>query len=260
MAPAFRCCTLEEVDGVAIFTVNRPKTLNALNPDTWEDFCEFAAYLADAPHLKVAIITGAGEKAFIAGADIGDLKETSFMEGIKNRLLEGLNALENGLKPVIAAVNGYALGGGMEVALACDIRIVSENAVFGLPETGLGIIPGAGGTQRLARLVGLGVAKDMVLAGRQLNAQEAVQYGLAMKCVPQDVLMDEAMKVAKTILKKAPLAIAFGKRAVNVSMDVDLKTALYVEALTNSILFQTEDKLEGTSAFVEKRKPNYKGK
>lgn len=260
--PTFTHFTLEEQDGIDIFTISRPEVLNALNPATWHDFMQFARYLNDSD-LKVGIITGAGSKSFIAGADINSLLSMAPIDALYSpgtELGEALQALEKCRKPVIAAINGFALGGGMEVALACDVRIMSENAVFGLPEVGLGLIPGAGGTQRLARMAGIGVAKQLILTGQNMTAQDAVVHNLAMKVVPQENLLDEAVKLAKTMAKRGPIALQVAKRAINISMDTDLTTALYMENLAFGILLSTEDKKEGTSAFIEKRKPQFSGK
>ncbi|SMC82763.1 enoyl-CoA hydratase/isomerase family protein [Papillibacter cinnamivorans] len=261
--PEFTHFTLEEQEGIAIFTISRPEALNALNQAAWTDLLNFAEYLEKAEHLQVGIITGAGDKSFIAGADINTLTGMVPMDAVNppcTDLGQALILLESCSKPVIAAINGYALGGGLEVALACDFRIVSENAALGLPEVGLGLIPGAGGTQRLSRLAGIGIAKDMILAGRTLSAQEAVTHNLAMKVVPREDLLAEAVKLAKSLAKKGPLALRLGKQAINRSLDVDLKTALYIENLTFGMLLSTDDKREGTRAFIEKRKPAFKGK
>ena len=206
--------------------------------------------------MKVLVITGAGEKAFCAGSDVRSLADRDALSEVFARgLLYITNKLEKSTKPVIAAINGYAFGGGLELALGCDIRIASENAAFAFPETGLGIIPGAGGTQRLARMIGVGRAKEMILAGRRLNAQD---FGLVMKVVPQAQLMEEAEKLAETLLEKAPLAIAMAKRAIRASMDTNLQDGLDMEGLMAGVIFSTEDRIEGMRAFKEKRRPEYR--
>lgn len=260
MAPEFKHLLMEVNEGIAVVTVNRPRVLNALSDEVTEDFVKLAEYLEVDTDIKVAIIKGAGDKAFVAGADIGGFEGTAPLSMINNRMQYAFNLLENGSTPIIAAINGFALGGGLELALACDIRIVADNAIVGLPETGLGLIPGAGGTQRLARVAGISVAKDLIISGRKLNAQEAVQFGIASRVVPKENLMDEAMKVAKEITKRAPLAVALGKKAVNVSLDLDMNHGLMIETLYNMGLFTTEDLVEGSRAFLEKRKPNFQGK
>lgn len=261
--PAFKHFTLEEKEGVAVFTICRPEVMNALNKATWEDIYQFARYLDENDELRVGIITGSGEKAFIAGADITNIAQMKQMEALYRNvttLQDGLNMIERNRKPVIAAINGYALGGGLELALACDIRIMADHATVGLPEVGLGVIPAAGGTQRLARICGTGIAKMMVLTGYSMSAKEAVCANLAMKAVPQEQLMDEAMKVARWMMKKAPLALALAKRAINEGSNADLNTAMYLEKLSYGMLLGTEDKQEGTAAFIEKRKPVFQGK
>jgi enoyl-CoA hydratase len=257
--PTFKNFLLEEEGPVAIFTSNRPEVMNAMNLDSNIDLLNFAEYLEHAEHLRVAIITGAGDKAFSAGADLNAVRAQSGVKSLQSKLRISLAALENCSKPIIAAINGFAFGGGFELALACDIRLVSENAMLGLPETGLGVIPGAGGTQRLSRMVGIGVAKDIILGGRTLNPQEAVQFGVAMKAVPLENLMDEAKKLAGKMVLKGPIALNVGKKVLNASMYTDTATGCTMEALALAILFDSKDKLEGTSAFLEKRKPQFKG-
>lgn len=259
--PEFTHFLLKEENGIAYFTINRPEVLNAMNEAAYADLKKFACYLSDADHLRVAIITGAGTKSFISGSDIGGLATRKPMDNILHRnLSDALTLLENGTKPIIAAINGYAFGGGLELALACDIRILSENAVIGLTETSLGIIPGGGGTMRLPRMVGVGLAKEMILAGRKLKAQEACQFALAMKVVPQEELLAEATKIAQTMIDRGPLALALAKRGIAASLNIDFTTSMMLEGLMNTALFSTSDRTEGTSAFLEKRKPQYQGK
>jgi len=206
------------------------------------------------------VLTGAGEKAFVAGADIGELRERTARDGLAARMQRLYDEIEGYEKPTVAAVNGYALGGGLELAMACDIRIASENARFGLPETALSIIPGAGGTQRLVRLVGKGRALEMILTGRAVDAEEARAIGLVTKVVPQAELVDAARESAGQILSKGPLAVRLARLAVQTGSETDQRTGLVVERLAQALLYASEDKQEGTSAFIEKRKPDFKGR
>lgn len=253
---------LDVENGIAVFTVNKPHVHNAFSDDCWRELREFMEWAEDSDEIKAIIITGAGKKAFVSGADVNKFAKPRTAEyGIKQRDLDyALRAIETGSKPVIAAVNGYAFGGGCELALACDIRICSENAQFGLPETKLGIIPGAGGTQRLSRIVGIGRAKEMILGGRILKGQEAVDAGLAMKCVLLDDLLNEAKSLAEVMIQRAPLAMAVVKRLILSSATTDIETGLRSEALALMVLMGTEDRSEGVTAFKEKRKPVFKGK
>ena len=225
-----------EIDeqGIAVFTANRPEKMNALNDLSWAEMNQFFTWADKADEVKVIIVTGAGQKA--------------------------LDLIQKCSKPVIAAVNGYAFGGGCETAIACDFRVVSEDALFALPETGLGLLPGAGGTQRLARLIGLGRAQDVILLGRKIGGPEAVQIGLATKCVPKTDLMAEAKKMASKLIAKGPVAIRIAKRVVQASMSSSQEVGELLEMLALSTLCSTEDKLEGVSSFLEKRTPEYKGK
>jgi enoyl-CoA hydratase/carnithine racemase len=210
--------------------------------------------------VGVVVLTGAGEKAFVAGADIGELRERTARDGLAARMQRLYDEIEGYEKPTVAAVNGYALGGGLELAMACDIRIASENARFGLPETALSIIPGAGGTQRLARLVGKGRALEMILTGRAVDAEEARAIGLVTKVVSQAELVDAARESAGQILSKGPLAVRLARLAVQTGSETDQRTGLVVERLAQALLYASEDKQEGTSAFIEKRKPDFKGR
>jgi enoyl-CoA hydratase len=212
--------------------------------------------------LRVLILTGAGDKAFVAGADIKELVDRDARLGrrISQERQEVFSRIENLPVPVIAAVNGYALGGGLELALACSIRICSEKAQFGAPEVKLGIIPGDGGTQRLPRLVGLGRAMEMILTGDFIDAQEAYRIGLVNKVLPQEELMDKAMELAKKIASRPPLAVRFAKEAVNRSQEGDAASGFALESYLHALSCTTEDKKEGVSAFLEKRKGKFKGK
>jgi enoyl-CoA hydratase len=253
---------LLEIDReVAVFTINRPEVRNALNSECWTELGDFVEYLNKSADIKVAIITGAGEKAFAAGADLNALKALTMRDVIHNAAGQVvLKKLENCNKPVIAAVNGVAFGGGCELALACDIRIAAENAKFGLPELGVGVLPGAGGTQRLAKLIGLGRAKEVILAGRIIAADEAVEIGLAFKSVPLKTLLEEAKKIAATIMTKSPFALSLAKKALNAALSTDQETGMLLEQFAFAMAMASEDKVEGIQAFLEKRPPAFKGK
>jgi enoyl-CoA hydratase len=249
-------------DRIATVTINRPDKLNALNAQCKSELKELFNSLKVNPDVDVVILTGSGEKAFVAGTDIGELIALNQQTG-KEFAAGGqavFDLIQHLGKPVIAAVNGYALGGGCELALACHIRIASENAKFGQPEVNLGIIPGYGGTQRLARLVGAGRAMEMILTGNQVDAQEALRIGLVNKVVPQAELLTTAEAIAKTILSKGQLAIRMAIKAVNATLEVPLSEGLTMEAAIFGECCSTEDFKEGTKAFLEKRKPTFKSK
>jgi len=252
---------LEEREGVAIFTINREKTLNSVNEACFKELYDFLCDAEEDEDIKSVIITGAGRKSFISGADISGFSGGKTTNGIiAGWSQRAASKIESYAKPVIAAVNGYAFGGGCELAIACDIRIASENARFGLPEPKLGLIPGLGGTQRLSRIIGIGRAKEVILAGREYTGKEAEEIGLVMKCVPLDELIDEAMKVAKQMMARAPLALAVAKKLMLHSTSTNLDTGAYMESMGFYLLMGTEDKVEGTTAFKEKRKPEFKGR
>ncbi len=234
--------------------------MNALNDVSWAEITEFFAWADRAEEVKVVILTGAGDKAFIAGADLNSLKVKKSTDCLGGAGQKALNQIQRCATPVIAAVNGYAFGGGCETALACDFRVVSDNALFALPETGLGILPGAGGTQRLSRLIGLGRAQDVILLGRKIGGQEAVTIGLATKCVPQEELLSEARKMAEKLIAKGPIAIRIAKRVVQASLSGSQEIGELLEMLALSTLCGTEDKSEGVTSFLEKRAPEYKGR
>ncbi len=258
----FENVTYEVEDGIAIITINRPEALNALNSKTLDELCSAAFMAGEDPEVGAVILTGAGDKAFVAGADITEMIEFSPMD-MKEFCLRGqssLATLEDLSKPVICAINGFALGGGLELALACDVRIASEKARLGLPEVSLGIIPGFGGTQRLPRLIGPGRAKEMVMSAGMYDAAKAEAWGLVNAVHPPEELMDAARKMARSFMKNGPVAVALGKAAVNNGMGMDLKRALYLEAELEATAFSTEDRHEGMGAFMEKRKAEFKGK
>ena len=254
---------LLDVDGgIAIVTINRPKALNALNAATIYELDKMFDELGANSAVKAVIVTGSGEKSFVAGADITEMQPMSAIEGRNwGKLAQAVfNKIENLPKPVIAAVNGYALGGGCELSMACDIRIASEKAKFGQPEVSLGIPPGFGGTQRLARLVGKGRAKEMLFTGDMIDAVEACKIGLANKVVAPEELMNVAKVMAQKIMSRAPIAVQVCKSAVNEGLDVDLESGIAYEAEVFGLCFATDDQKEGMAAFVEKRKPNFIGK
>lgn len=257
----FKNIILEKEDYLAILYINRPIALNALNAET---LYEMEAAIKDVKSdnsIKVMIITGSGEKSFVAGADINFMLPLSPAEGrffsdFGEKVMRQIELLE---KPVIAAVNGFALGGGCELAMSCDIRLASETAKFAQPEVGLGIIPGFGGTQRLPRLVGEGRAKELTYTADVINAQEAYRIGLVNYVYPLDQLMDEAKKLALKIAAKAPLAVGYAKHAINKGLQVDIDTAMGIESDMFGLCCATSDKAEGMGAFLEKRKPKFMG-
>ncbi|HET9264755.1 MAG TPA: enoyl-CoA hydratase-related protein [Vicinamibacterales bacterium] len=247
---------------VAVVTVNRPKVLNALNTQTMDELRRTILALRHDDSVRAVILTGAGEKSFVAGADINELAVQTPAGG-REHALRGqhvLDLIENMGKPVIAAVNGFALGGGCELAMACTLRIASEHARFGQPEINLGIIPGYAGTQRLARLVGAGRALEILLTGEQISAQEAHRLGLVNRVVPAGELMNEARKLAATLAAKAPIAVRYIIDAVNKGARMTLPEAQVFEATLFGLVASTDDMHEGTRAFLEKRKPEFKGK
>ena len=247
---------MEVNDEIALVTINRPKSLNALNSETLAELDQCFDEISTRKDIKVLILTGSGQKAFVAGADISEMVNATPAEGRQMGMLakQAFLKLETMPQVTIAAVNGYALGGGCEISMACDIRIASDNARFGQPETGLGILPGFGGTQRLARLIGKGRAKELIFTCDQIDAQEAYRIGLANKVVPQDELIDTCKKMAAKIISKGSYAISLAKEAINTGMDTDLSSGLTLEADLFVLSFSTHDKTEGMTAFLEKRK------
>jgi enoyl-CoA hydratase len=248
-------------DGVATVTIHRPDKLNALNRDVLDALGDAFDALEARADVAVVIVTGAGDKAFVAGADIGALAEMSPLEG-REISLHGqavFRRIERFPRPVIAAINGFALGGGLELALACHIRVASTRARFGLPEVGLGVIPGYGGTVRLARLVGLGRAVEMTLTGNHVKADEAERMGLVTHVVEPDALMERAEEIAATLASRGPLALAMALDAIYHAQDVGAEAALGHEASLFGLLASSRDLREGMSAFLEKRKPEFRG-
>lgn len=245
-----------EVEGqIGIITINRPKALNALNSTVLEELDQ-TLNAVDQEAIRCLILTGAGEKSFVAGADIGEMSTLTKAEGeaFGKKGNDVFRKLETFPIPVIAAVNGFALGGGCEISMSCDIRICSENAVFGQPEVGLGITPGFGGTQRLARIVGTGKAKEMIYGARNIKAEEAYRIGLVNNVYPAEELMPAAKKLASTIARNAPIAVRNCKRAINEGIQVDMDQAIVIEEKLFGSCFETCDQKEGMNAFLEKRK------
>jgi len=258
----FKVLLVEKEDGIATVTINRPKVLNALNDQVFSELKQVFEMMEDDDEVKVAVITGAGDKAFVAGADIAMMSTHTFLQA-RDLTYKGFKAqqtIAHFPKPTIAAVNGFAFGGGCEIAMCCDIRIASEKASFGQAEINLGIIPGGGGTQRLPRLVGMGIAKEMVFTGKPIDAKRAYEIGLVNRVVPHEELMNEVMKMAKTLMSKSTVTLKFAKTAMDLGIETDLETGLQIERELFAECFATEDMREGLSAFLEKRKPNFKGK
>ena len=243
--------TTEVQGAVAVVTIDRPKALNALNPEVLADL-KAAFEAIDQNTVRCVVLTGAGDKSFVAGADIGSMSTMTKAEG------EAFGNLGNDVFLMIAAVNGFALGGGNELAMSCDIRICSENAVFGQPEVGLGITPGFGGTQRLARLVGMGMAKQMVYSALNIKADEALRIGLVNAVYPQEELMENALKLANKIAKNAPIAVRNCKKAINEGISKPIEEAVVVEEKLFGDCFETHDQVEGMQCFLSREKPKPK--
>jgi len=253
---------LEKEEPLAILSINRPKFLNALNKDTFAEIKLAVEDVSADTSIRVLIITGAGDKAFVAGADIAYMQSMSAVEAREfsdfgEKVLRMIEGME---KPVIAAINGFCLGGGCELAMSCDIRLASDNALFGQPEVGLGIIPGCGGTQRLPRLIGEGRAKELIFTADTINAEEAYRLGLVNRVYPLGELIGEAKNLAARIAKKAPLGIAFAKYSIGTGLQTDLNTAVRIESDMFGMCFSTMDQKEGMRAFLEKRKPVFQNK
>ncbi len=248
--------------GVCVVTIDRQDALNALNRETLTELRDRLREVAGDTDVRTVVLTGAGDRAFAAGADIKEMTEMSVLEAHGWGMLghECGRLLESMPKPTIAAVNGFALGGGCELALACDIRHAAENAKFGQPEINLAIVPGWGGTQRLARAVGAGLAKDLILTGRTIDAAEALRIGLVSAVHPSAELMERVLEVAAGLAAKSPIALSAAKDAANRSLQGDLGAGLSYEAILFSALFATEDQKEGMRAFTEKREPDFKGR
>ena len=251
--------TTERKDKVAVVTIDRPQALNALNPEVLADL-KAAFEAIDQNEVRCVVLTGAGEKSFVAGADIGSMSTMTKAEGEAFGKLGNdiFLMIENFPLPVIAAVNGFALGGGNELCMSCDIRICSDNAMFGQPEVGLGITPGFGGTQRLARLVGMGMAKQLLYTARNIDAAEALRIGLVNAVYPQAELMDAALKMASTIARNAPIAVRACKKAANEGISLPIDKAVVVEEKLFGDCFETHDQVEGMACFLSREKPKPK--
>lgn len=245
-----------------LVTINRPEALNALNSLVFSELNDLFEKLKEDSDVKIVILTGSGDKSFVAGSDVSEMSKYSLIQARKFafRVHRAQQTIADFPKPTIAAINGFAFGGGLEVAMCCDIRIASQNAKFGQPEINLGIIPGGGGTQRLSRLVGLGLAKQMVFSGLPIDAQRAYEIGLVNQVVSPDQLLAEALRLAEVIATKSAVTLAFAKQALNTGLDLDLENALKVEIELFAECFGTEDAKEGLGAFVDKRKANFIGK
>ena len=262
MTMSYQNLLIEIKDGIAVVTVNRPDKMNALNDRTMEELDSAFAALAADPAVRGVVLTGAGEKAFVAGADIAELATQSPVEG-QQRSSRGqriLDRIENLGKPVVAAVNGFALGGGCELAMAAHVRVASENARLGTPEVKLGIMCGYGGTQRLPRLVGKGRALEMLLTGEMVDAQEALRIGLVNRVFPKDKLLAEAEALLRKMLANGPLSLRFTMEAVDAGLEMPLGEAQYLEATLFGLICTTGDMKEGTKAFLEKRPARFQGK
>ncbi len=249
-------------NGILTITINRPDKLNALNKEVFTDLNKVLDEIESNASIKSVVITGAGPKAFVAGADISEFSELNKEQAmaLSKRGQDTFARIENCTKPFVAAVNGFALGGGCELAMTCDMIIASETAQFGQPEIKIGIMPGAGGTQRLPRAVGKALAMEMVLTGNFINAERALKAGLINKIVPVEVYLEEAVKLAKDIAALSPVSVQLAKESVNKSYEQNLQESLYFERKNFYMCFASEDQKEGMAAFVEKRKPEFKGK
>jgi enoyl-CoA hydratase len=257
----FENLILDRRDRVAVITVNRPEKLNALNLATRKEILSAFEQLRNDPEVRVVVITGAGDKAFIAGADINEFAgKTALQQREVMRSARAFDVMEDFPKPVIAMINGYALGGGCELAMACDIRIASTKAKLGQPEIKLGIIPGGGGTQRLPRLIGEGKAMELILTGDMINAEEALRLGLVNHVVPPEELESKTMELAHKIAEMSPVALMAAKQTVKNAARLDLRAGLEAEIDLFSLCFCSEDKEEGVRAFMEKRKADFRGR
>ena len=248
---------------VATIAVNRPEVLNAVRYGTMVEIEDALHSVENDNAIRVIVLTGTGEKAFVSGGDISVMAKGAGYLDVMNELPAGQQItwnIEHFCKPIIARINGIALGGGTELALCCDIRVAADTAIMGVPEINLGIIPGYGGTQRLPRLVGMGMAKKLVLTGEHISAQEAYRIGLVDVLVPPSELDDATAKLCRRIASKSPIALAMGKEAINRGMQADLRTGLSIEARCFCLCFGSEDRQEGMKAFLEKRKPDFKGR
>ncbi|OFW10457.1 MAG: hypothetical protein A3H96_06905 [Acidobacteria bacterium RIFCSPLOWO2_02_FULL_67_36] len=257
---AYRNIRVDVSESIATLTIDRPSVKNALDLETVQECHRALDELAGDAEAGVLIVTGAGESAFVSGADINDIKARGTADGLAAINSSLFAKVDRFPRPTIAAINGFALGGGCELALACDIRVASETAKFGQPELGLGIIPGAGATQRLPRVVGLGWAKHLILTGEIIDAKAALDIGLVTAVMPAAQLQVRARELARRILRQGPLAARLAKLSLNASARVDLDSGLLIETLAQAICYASEDKQEGTAAFLAKRKPKFSGR
>ncbi len=262
MNMAYENILFEIQDGIATIAFNRPKALNALNGDLLSEFEDALETIGGDESIRVLILTGAGEKAFVAGADISELATFDALQGksFSGKGQQVIGKLQDLAIPVIGAINGFALGGGSEIALACDFVYAADTAKFGLPEINLGIIPGFGGTQRLPSVVGPALAKEMIFTGKMISAEEAREAGMVNRVCSADALMDEVRETAQTIAGKGKVSLRAAKQAVNGGLKVDIGTGCHIECDAFALCMASEDAKEGTTAFLEKRKPEFKGR
>lgn len=260
MSYAFDNLVVSIDEGVATIMLNRAEVRNAIDLKTWQEIDRVISLLDADDAVQILIFTGAGDEAFAAGTDIRWLRDRDMFETLEAYSQSVLQKLEDLPKPSIAAVNGYALGGGCELALACDIRYASEKAQFGQPEVRLSIVPGAGGTQRLPRAVGIARAKELIFSGEMIDAYEAERIGLVNRIVPPSELMDTCLQFARKVMQRGPVAVRLAKLSINAGIKYGPDAGLMVERMAQAIVFNTADRIEGTSAFLEKRKPAFKGR
>ena len=251
---------IEKKESIGIITINRPEVRNALNKEAWVQLRDAFIALDKDADVRVIVVTGAGDKAFVAGADLNVLKVRSSVETFYGETPGYVDEIQEVSKPTIAMINGFCMGGGLEVALGCDIRIASDDAKIGQTEINVGILPGCGGTQRLSRVVGLAKAKELIFTGKVISAQEAERIGLVNQVVVKAELLAETMKMAQSIAAKSPLTINVAKKVVNKGFDTDLASGLRMEKFAQSFVFSTQDHLEGINSFLEKRDPKFQGK
>lgn len=256
---SYRTIRVEIGDSIAVLTVDRPEVRNALNVESTREIHQAIEELRQDPKAGVLVLTGAGDQAFVSGADIRDLatkRKREGLEAVNSRLFQAVERFE---KPTVAAINGYALGGGCELAMACDLRVSSDQAKFGLPELGLGLIPGAGGTQRLPRLVGWGRARELILTGDIIDAKRAAEIGLVNLVVPHGELLEKTRELCRKILSRGPFAVRLAKLALWMSAQVPQEAGLLFEQVAQALAYESSDKAEGTRAFLEKRPPKFTG-
>jgi enoyl-CoA hydratase len=258
----YKTILYEKADGIAKVTLNRPEALNALNSTVYNELYDVFESIENDEEVRVVVITGSGEKAFAAGSDVVEMQHMNTLDIQKfvAAIRRASDRVYTLTKPTIAAINGYALGGGCELSMCCDLRICSERSRFGQPEINLGLIPGAGGTQRLTRLVGAAKAKEMIFLGDMIDAATALEIGLVNKVVPPEKLMEEAMELAGKLAAKSGPVLAMAKMAINTGIDTDMASGLNMETKCNAVCFATEDRKEGMDAFLEKRKAVFKNK